>query len=202
VLWQRGTAKLRAAGEQLRTPAGLARCVTLALLLPTPAWFSLAVLLDQGPVWRAVYHERPDFTGQQARVAERRLSRYWDRQEQYVPGGFNRRSFSAVFDTCLQLREPRAIPFQLVVNGSARFSIDGQERLRAGKSKERDARGELLELAAGTHYLRVEFSGDDWASIALNASLDGRAPVAVPPERGVAGVSWLQPLAGTAECAR
>jgi hypothetical protein len=202
LLWERCKSSLRATGQLVRTPAGLVRCVTLALLLPTPLWFALAVLLDDGPAWRAVYHEQPDFTGQQVPAAERRLSRYWDRQDGYVPGGFNRRRFSAVFDTCLQLREPRAIPFQLVVNGSASFSIDGQQRLRAGESKERAARGEVLQLAAGMHYLRVEFVGDDWASIALNASLDGRAPVAVPPERASAGVTWSQPVAGSEPCVR
>jgi hypothetical protein len=176
------------------------RCVTLAAILPTPLWFLLAVLEDDGPAWRAVYHAQSDFSGDQVLVAERRLSRFWDAQDRRVPGAFNVRRFSAVFDTCLTLREPRAIPFQLVVNGSGRLSIDGQERLRAGKSKERDVRGEVLELPAGTHYLRVEFAAEGWPTIALNASLDGRAPVAVPPEEDVAGVTWFQPRPGAEPC--
>jgi hypothetical protein len=192
-------ARLRAA---LQTPDGLARCVALAALLPTPVWFLLVVLADTGPVWRAVYHEKSDFSGQQALVTERRLSRYWDTQNRRVPGAFSVRQFSAVFDTCLELREPRAIPFQLVVNGAARLSIDGQERLRAGRGPERDTRGEVLELPAGTHHLRVELSPEGWTSIALNASLDGRAPVAVPPEEEVPGVSWFQPRSGAEPCSR
>lgn len=178
------------------------RCATLAAILPIPIWFLLAVLTDDGPAWRAVYHAQSDFSGEQVVVAERRLSRFWDAQDRRVPGAFNVRHFSATFDTCLILREPRAIPFQLVVNGSARLSIDGQERLRAGKGKDREARGEVLELPAGTHYLRVEFAAEGWPSIALDASLDGRAPVAVPPEQDVAGVAWFQPRPGAEPCSR
>ncbi len=188
--------------EPFLGPAGAARWITLAALLPVPLWFGWAVLVDDGPVWRAVYYEQPELGGQQVLVTERRLSRYWDRQERRVPGGFNVRSFSASFDTCLQLREPRAIPFQLVVNGTARLLIDGQERLRAGKPGERESRGEVLELSAGVHLLRVEFSAGGWPSIALNASLDGRAPVAVPPERELPGVNWFQPSQGAEPCAR
>lgn len=205
--WQRWVAWLRGGLPSylrrfLREPEAMARGVTLVALLPTPVWFLLLVLADQGPVWRAVYHEKPDFSGQQALVTERRLSRYWDQQDRRVPGAFNVRRFSAVFDTCLELREPRAIPFQLVVTGTARLLIDGQERLRAGKGTERDTRGEVLELPAGTHHLRVEFAAGGWTSIALNASLDGRAPVAVPPEVDVPGVRWWQPGPSGAPCAR
>ncbi|MEY4549110.1 MAG: hypothetical protein RL685_5305 [Pseudomonadota bacterium] len=186
------------AAFSLRT--NVVRCVTLAAILPTPLWFLLAVLEDDGPAWRAVYHAQSDFSGAQVLVAERRLSRFWDPQDRRVPGAFNVRRFSAVFDTCLTLREPRAIPFQLVVNGSGRLSIDGLERLRAGKSQEREVRGEVLELPAGTHYLRVEFAAEGWPTIAVNASLDGRAPVAVPPEEDVAGVTWFRPRPGAEPC--
>lgn len=191
--------RLRAA---LQTPEGLARSVALAALLPTPVWFLLAVLTDTGPVWRAVYYEKSDFSGQHVLVTERRLSRYWDTQNRRVPGAFNVRQFSAVFDTCLELREPRAIPLQLVVNGTARLSIDGQERLHAGKGLERDTRGEVLELPAGRHHLRVELTPEGWTSIALNVSLDGRAPVAAPPEEEVSGVHWFHPQSGAEPCAR
>lgn len=200
--WRRWRAQLRASLLATLEARAVARSVTLAALLPIPLWFLLAVLVDAGPAWRAVYHEKPDFSGRQVLVAERRLSRYWDAQNRGVPGAFDVRNFSAVFDTCLQLHEPRAIPFQLVVNGTARLTIDGQERLRAGKSKERAAQGEVLELSRGTHHLRVDFSAEGWTSIALNASLDGRAPVAFPPEQGVRGVSWFQPRPGADPCAR
>lgn len=196
-------ARLRASGRAaLQTPSAVARSVALAALLPTPLWFLLAVLADAGPVWRAVYYEKPDFTGRQVLVTERRLSRYWDRQNPRVPGAFNVRQFSAVFDTCLQLREPRAIPFQLIVSGTARLAIDGQERLRARKRQARDTRGEVLELSAGMHHLRVELTAEGWTSIALNASLDGRAPVAFPPEAEVPGVAWFHPRPGSEPCAR
>lgn len=199
---RRWTGTLRSCAAALLVAPGITRCVALVALVPTPLWFLLTALLDPGPAWRAVYHERPDFSGRQELTAERHLSRYWDRHNRRVPGAFNVRHFSAVFDTCLRLREPRAIPFQLVANGAARLLIDGQERLRAGKGQERDARGDVLELAAGAHHLRVEFSAEGWPSIALNVSLDGRAPVAAPPERGVSGVTWSQPLPGGEPCAR
>jgi hypothetical protein len=200
--WRRWNAALHVRRVVFCRPASIVRHVTLVALLPTPLWFLLAVLADGGPVWRAVYHEQSDFSGKQVVVAERRLSRFWDRQDQRVPGGFNVRRFSAAFDTCLELREPRAIPFQLVANGSARFSIDGQERLRAGKTAERDTRGEVLALPAGIHHLRVEFATGGWPSIALNASFDGRAPVAVPSAASVTGVAWFPPGPGAQPCAR
>lgn len=200
---RRWSARLQAGlRATLATPEGLARGVALAALLPTPVWFLLAVLADAGPAWRAVYHEQANFGGRQVVVTERRLSRYWDTQNRRVPGAFNVRQFSAVFETCLELDEPRAIPFQLVATGTARFSIDGQERLHAGKGKDRDTRGEVLELAAGRHHLRVELAPEGWPSIALNASLDGRAPVAVPPEDEVPGVRWFQPRPADDPCAR
>ncbi|MEO8181990.1 MAG: hypothetical protein ABI895_24410 [Deltaproteobacteria bacterium] len=180
--------------------AGISRWVTRVALLPVPLWFGFAVLRDPGPVWRAEYHGSPDLSGPEVVVGERRLSRYWDRQDPSVPGGFELSSFSVRFDTCLRLAEAREIPFVLVAAGSARFSIDEQERLGLEPAQERRTRGASFRLDAGTHHLRVEFSGRGWPSIGLNASLDGHAPVAVPPDESVRGVGWFHPQSGPKPC--
>jgi hypothetical protein len=179
---------------------GVARWVTRVVLLPVPLWFGFAVLRDPGPVWRAEYHGSQDFSGPEVVVSERRLSRYWDRQDPSVPGGFEVSSFSVRFDTCLHLADAREIPFVLVATGSARFSIDEQPRLGLEQGKERGTRGATYRLDAGTHHLRVEFSGRGWPSIGLNASLEGHAPVAVPPEESVTGVAWFHPRGGPKPC--
>lgn len=176
------------------------RWVTALVLLPAPLWFLFAVLRDPGPVWRAEYHGDPELSGPAVVVSERRASRYWDRQDPSVVGGFEVSSFSVRFDTCLRLRQARQIPFQLVATGRASFSIDEQERLRVDTGKERAARGAVLSLEPGTHHLHVEFAGHGWPSIALNASLDGHAPVAVPPEQSSPGVSWFHPRSGPEPC--
>jgi hypothetical protein len=177
----------------------LTRWAAVLALLPTPLWFLLAVARDAGPVWRAEYYGSQDFSGPQVTVTERRLSRYWDRQNSRVPGGFETQRFSARFDTCLRLQQRREIPFQLVASGVASFSLDGREQLRID-GKERQARGAVATLEAGVHHLRVEYSGRDWPSIALNASLDGHAPVAVPAPAAVAGSEWFHPGPGPVPC--
>jgi len=177
----------------------LTRWITALALLPTPLWFLLAVARDPGPVWRAEYYGGLDFSGPKVTVTERRSSRYWDRQNAQVPGGFGPRRFSARFDTCLRLKQAREIPFQLVASGLASFSIDGQEQLRLD-SKEREARGAVATLAPGMHHLSLDFSGRGWPSIALNASFDGKAPVAIPAPANVAGVEWFPPRPGPAPC--
>lgn len=185
-------------------PKPEARCalrwITPLVLLPAPLWLLFAALSDPGPVWRAEYHGDPELSGAAVVVSERRLSRYWDRQDPSVVGGFDVSSFAVRFDSCVRLREARQIPFQLVATGRASFSIDEQEQLRVDAGKERAARGAVLSLEPGTHHLRVEFSGRGWPSIALNASLDGHAPVAVPPERSARGVTWFQPRSGPEPC--
>ena len=175
------------------------RGVTLLALLATPLWFLLAVARDQGPVWRAEYHDSLDFTGAQVTVTERRLSRYWDRRNPRVPGGFPTQQFSARFDTCLRLQQAREIPLQLVASGVASLSIDGQEQLRID-GQDRLARGTVATLEPGVHHLRVDYSVRDWPSIALNASLDGHAPVAVPAPTAVTGSEWFHPRPGPAPC--
>jgi len=189
-------------GSPAPSPASRApsvtRWATLLALLPTPLWFLLAVARDPGPVWRAEYHGSLDFSGPTVTVTERRLSRYWDRQNSRVPGDFDIR-FSARFDTCLRLQQAREVPFQLVASGLASFSIDGQEQLRL-EGKERAARGAVSMLGPGVHHLRVDYSSRDWPSIALNASLDAQAPVAVPAPAAVAGIEWFHPRSGPAPC--
>ncbi|HEU4577075.1 MAG TPA: hypothetical protein VFS67_02400 [Polyangiaceae bacterium] len=180
----------------------LRRWVAALALLPTPLWFVGAVLLDRGPAWRAEYHAGQELAGPGAVLSERRLSRQWDRLERDVPGGFDVASFSARFDTCLQLSEQRELPFLLVATGAASFSIDGQEQLRLEASAERRTLGKSIQLAPGTHHLRVEFSARGWSGIGLYASFDGRAPVAVPPERGDAGARWFQARPGAEPCSR
>jgi len=177
----------------------ITRWVTVLALLPTPLWFLLSVALDPGPVWRAEYYGSSDFSGPRVTATERRLSRYWDRQNSRVPGGFDARRSSARFDTCLRLAQAREVPFQLVASGLASFSIDGQEQLRIDV-KEREARGAVSTLGPGVHHLLVDFSGRGWPSIALNASLDGHAPVAVPAPAAVAGSEWFHPRPGPAPC--
>jgi hypothetical protein len=178
------------------------RWVTRLVLVPAPLWFLFSALRDPGPVWRAEYHGGPELSGPPVVVSERRSSRYWDRQDPTVVGDFEVSSFSVAFDTCLRLRQARQIPFQLVATGRASFAIDGREQLHVDTGKERMTRGEVLSLESGMHHLRVEFSGRGWPSIALNASFDGHAPVALPPERGVAGVTWIHPGSGPEPCPR
>jgi hypothetical protein len=190
-----------AAEPSQRAARSLVRWVACLALLPTPLWFLFAVLRDPGPAWRAEYHGSQDFSGSGVVVSERRLSRYWDRQDPVVPGGFEVSAFSVRFDTCLRLREARVIPFLLVATGSASFAIDEQERLRVDSDKERGTRGAALELGAGLHHLRVEYSGRGWPSIGLNASFDGHAPVAVPAPQNPTGVDWFHPGLGPQPCA-
>jgi hypothetical protein len=183
----------------LASRGDIARWITALALLPTPLWFLFAVARDPGPVWRAEYYGSADFSGPTVTVSERRSSRYWDRQNSLVPGGFDARRSSARFDTCLRLKQAREVPFQLVASGLASFAIDGQEQLRLD-SKEREARGAVSTLEPGVHHLSLDFSGRGWPSIALNASLDGRAPVAIPAPVAVSGVEWFHPRPGPVPC--
>ena len=189
-------------GEASHAARRRRRWVAAVALLPTPIWFLGAVLFDHGPAWRAEYHAGQDLAGPAAVLGERRLSRQWDRQEPDVPGGWDVASFSARFDTCLQLSEARELPFLLVATGAAVFFIDDVEQLRVERSEARGSLGKSLQLAAGTHHLRVDFAARGWSSIGLYASFDGRAPVAVPPERSASGTRWSQPRPGPEPCSR
>ena len=178
----------------------LRRWVVAVALLPTPLWFMGAVLFDRGPAWRAEYHAGQELAGPAAVLGERRLSRQWDRLEPDVPGGWGVASFSARFDTCLRLTEERELPFLLVATGEAHFLLDGEEQLRVERSASRGSLGKSLRLTPGTHHLRVEFFARGWSSIGLYASFDGRAPVAVPPERGDRAARWFSPRPGPEPC--
>lgn len=167
--------------------------VALVALVPVPAWFFVHVGLDAGPAWRATYFAGSAFDGLTAVALERELSHYWDTQHSTTPGGFDARSSSAAFETCLELQMPLEAPVLLVGNGIARLLIDGVEQLSGADEKERWVRSKLLALAPGVHHVRVEFSARNWPSIGLLASLDGHAPVALASGRLSRGVSTRLP---------
>jgi hypothetical protein len=158
------------------TARRVARWAACASLLPIPIWFGVTATLAPAPAWRAEYREHSDFSGAGAITAERELSRYWDRQNASVPGALSVRSFSARWDTCLRLDAARDVPFMLVSDGSASFSVDGSERLSAPSGGPRSTRGEVLRLEPGTHAVRVVLRPRGWPSIALLASFDGGPP--------------------------
>jgi hypothetical protein len=184
-----------------RVSRRVTRWMTAIALVPAPLWLSWAILRDPGPVWRAQYFGNRSFEGQPFVRSERELSIYWDDRYPTVEGstipGYN---LSARWDTCLRLDRAREIPFQLVSDGVARFSIDGQERLQLEDLPNRGARGEVLRLEAGVHRLLVEMSAESWGSVALNASFDGRAPVALGSGTRFSGVSLRHPAAGDPAC--
>jgi hypothetical protein len=64
----------------------------------------------------------------------------------------------------------------------------------------RATRGQVLRLEAGSHHLQVEFSTPGWSGVALNASFDGHAPVAVLGSVTVPGVKLLAPRATEPPC--
>jgi hypothetical protein len=166
-----------------------------------PLWFIVSALLSPAPAWRAEYREGAGFGGAGVVLHERELSRYWDKSHTAVPGGLSYRAYVARWDTCLTLRETREVPFMLAVDGSARFAIDGTERLRAKSSRGmRATRGESIRLEPGTHHLHVELEPRGWPSIALLASFDGSAPRAIGSGDLGAGVRSTPPSDGPAPC--
>ena len=169
-------------------------------LLPLPIWFLAAVVRDPGPAWRAEYHGNLELSGAGTIVAERQVSRDWDRRNRVVPGGFDARSFSARWETCLRLETAQEVPFMLVASGIARFEIDGEEKLVAAGEKQRRTSGAVLRLEAGLHHLRVTFSARGWPSIALNASFDGQAPVPLSSQVPAPGVQLTRPVVGNQPC--
>jgi hypothetical protein len=158
------------------------RGMSALALLSAPLWLLCAVLADAGPAWRARYFPEPNFQGPVLERRERQLTEIFD-GTRLAPGeGLDGRNFSARWDACLQLAQARGVPFQLVADGSARFVLDGVERLRVDWAQARGARGEVLQLSAGWHHLLVEFS---------------------TPGSGAAapGVKLLAPTAGDSPCA-
>ncbi len=154
----------------------LARWAAAVSLVPLPVWFVVAAALSPRPAWRAEYRDGNDPAAAGSVSNERELERYWDRTKPLVPGGYDAKRASARWQTCLSLERALDVPFLLVTDGSARFTIDGVERLRADAGKRRITRGEVLRLEAGTHQLGVELQAHGWPSIALEASFDGNPP--------------------------
>jgi hypothetical protein len=174
------------------------RYATTLALLPIPLWFVVTAALAAAPAWRAEYRANPDFSGAGALATERELQRYWDRQNDDVPGALQAPSFFARWDTCLSLDEARDIPFMLVTDGSASFSIDGSARLSATSGGLRATRGEVVRLDAGTHALNVVLHPRGWPSIALLASFDDGPPKPLGSGRLASGVRSFAPAPGAA----
>jgi hypothetical protein len=184
----------RAAGRRL------ARWAACAALLPISLAFIVSAALTPAPAWRAEYHANVDGSGARAVLVERELQRYWDKQNPRVTGSIEARSFSARWDTCLTVATAREIPFMLVTDGSASFSIDGTERLSAQSGSARATRGDVLRLEPGTHHLEVTLLPRGWPSIALLASFDDRAPRPLGTGRLAAGVRSVAPEEGAEPC--
>lgn len=174
--------------------------MTLVASLPVPLWFAFQMLSDTGAAWRAVYFSERTFSGGRFAVTERQLEHYWDRRYPTTPGGLQARTSSARYETCLQLTAAREIPFMLVANGVASFAVNGVAELSGAHTKDRWVRGKVLSLPAGAHHLSVEFAARGWPSIALLASLDGSAPVALGSGALHAGATTWLPPAGGASC--
>lgn len=185
----------------MSTARHVSRWAAALLLLPLPSYLLLSMARDPGPAWRAEYRAKTQAPGAGNVVGERALSQYWDRQNPRVPGGLDARQAAARFDACLSLEAARDIPFMLVANGNARLRIDGKEQLSVEAGKVRGASGAVLRLAPGVHHLEVDFTARSWPSIALNASFDGRAPVALGSGELARGVELSHPLPGQPPCA-
>jgi hypothetical protein len=184
-----------------RRAARITRWVTAVAVLPIPAWFSASALLAPAPAWRAEYRPGKSGVGQTAVVAERKLEHYWDRSYNQVPGGVDVHGFSAEWSACLSVAEAREVPFLLVANGTALLSLDAKDVLRTSGEKDRQTVGGVLRLEPGTHVLRVSLEARGWPSVALEASFDGRHPVAVGSGEPVAGVRLWAPRPGPTSCA-
>lgn len=184
-------------------PSGAARRISrwaAALsLLPIPVWFAVSAAIAPAPAWRAEYRKSAD-AGAAAVRRERELQRYWDKQNPSVPGELDVRTFTGTWDTCLALDQARDIPFMLVVDGSASFSVDGVERLRASSGTRRATRGEVIHLEPGEHHLNVRLEPRSWPAIALEASFDGEPPRAIGSGRLGAGIRTRPPSDGPEPC--
>lgn len=182
----------------------ISRWAAALLLLPLPLWFVVTLARDPGPAWRVEYRGNSAESASVAVMAERQLSRYWDKRNKAVPGGIDVAAFSARWDSCLRLEAPARIPFMLVANGVARFTIDGDEKLVAVGETERRTTGAVIQLEPGTHHLSVSFTTPrrGYPTIALLASFDGRAPVAVASGTPTPGVQLMHPMPGDEPCAK
>lgn len=194
---------LPAPGEAVSRERSVSQWAAALVLLPLPLWFIVTLARDPGPAWRAEYRRHTAESGVVGVVAERQLSRYWDRHDKAVPGGIDVGAFAARWDSCLRLESPAQIPFMLVANGVARFSVDGDEKLVASGETERRTTGAVIQLEPGIHHLSVSFETPrgGWPSVALLASFDGRAPVAIASGTPTPGVQLIHPMPGNEPCA-
>jgi hypothetical protein len=193
-----GESSLESETKQHASP--VTRWVAAVAVLPIPAWFTLSALLAPAPAWRAEYRPGASGAGETVVVAERRLEHYWDRSNNQVPGGVDVHGFFAAWEACLSSADAREVPFLLVANGTAVFSLDGKDTLRTSGGKGRETVGAVVPLEPGAHVLRVSLAARGWPSIALNASFDGEPPVALGSAAPVAGVRLWAPRSGPTPC--
>lgn len=192
-----GSAEQKPEAGGARSVSRWAACLSL---LPIPVWFVAAAILAPAPAWRAEYRARVDRSSAAVVTRERELQRYWDKRNPRVPGGLTVRDFTGHWNTCLSLDQPLDIPFMLVVDGSATFSIDGVERLRATSGTRRATRGEVIRLERGDHHLSVRLEPRSWPAIALQASFDGEPPRPLGSGRVGGGARTRPPVEGSVPC--
>ncbi len=185
---------------QARAARAVSRWAACVSLIPIPLWFIVAAAMAPAPAWRAEYRARTDSSTAAVVTRERELQRYWDKQNPGVPGGFNVRDFTGRWETCLTLAQAIDVPFMLVVDGSASFSIDGVERLRATSGARRATRGEVIHLGPGNHHLSVRLEPRSWPAIALEASFDGEPPRPLGSGRIGRGAHTSPPAEGAKPC--
>lgn len=178
----------------------LERLAPWVALLPIPVWFLVTAAASAAPAWRARYSVAPG-DGVVAEAVDREMSHLWSGKfANEVPAGVPEESFAARFDACLSLEDEASIRFMLVADGSARFFINGEERLAAKSDKERGVSGNLFELTAGMHHLEVEYSARKRPSVALLASFDGEVPAAVGSGSVASGAKVTRPGSGDEPC--
>lgn len=176
------------------------RWVPWAALFPIPLWFVWSTVSAGPAAWRARYHAEPGATVS-AEVFERQLSHLWSGQfATPPPGDVPVSSFAAEYDACLKLESPSRVPFMLVADGNAHFSIDGVQALAVMEPRGRGVDGQELALTSGTHHLQVVFRARNRPSVGLLASFDGEVPVALGSGRIVPGVRVWRPNVGGSPC--
>jgi hypothetical protein len=178
------------------------RILPWVVLLPVPAWFLISVLFTTPAAWHAVYRAGD---GQPPAVDtfEREMSHLWSgKYFADVAGDLEPASFSAEFEACLNQEYAVTIPFMLVADGTARFSLDGVEQLTtpAKPSSDRQVIGKHISLKPGPHHLRVEFRARNRPSVGLLASFDGAAPQALGSGKLAAGTKISRPKPGADPC--
>lgn len=198
-----GSAVMHSAGKQVLSQTlawPLERVIPWVAILPIPLWFLVTVAVAAAPAWRARY-SAAESDAVIAEAFEREMSHLWSGQfAREVPGGVPEESFYARFDACLTLEDQTPIRFMLVTDGSARFFINGEERLAAKSDKERGVSGNLFELTAGMHHLQVEYTARKRPSVALLASFDGEVPAALGSGRVASGAKVSTPGSGEQPC--